>query len=873
AATFAAAGIYTFRVFIRDASGAFVTSDVTVTVVQTPTGLSITPSAVVLSNNGTKSFYAAQADQFGMPLQHPSTVVWSIDSGGIGAIDQTGLYAAPASGSGNPIVRATVGTLSATAIVVVQSMGIFNAQQDIGATTPAGSASFNGSTSVYTVSGSGTDVWTTADQFHYVYLPLTGDVTITARVATETNTNVSTKSGIMLRNTLDANSAYAFLFSTPTITSGVEYQYRSSAGASAAQNAGASGSGTAPPQWLRIVRSGNSFTAYRSTDGTTWTIFGTAQTISMNATIYVGLAVCSHSSGTLATATFDNVALTQPALTFPAYSDIGSPSPAGSYSESAGVVTMTGGGLDIYTTADQFTMAYVPITGNATITARVVSLANTNTNAKAGVMIRSTLAAGSQEVSSLVTATNGINLDYRSATNGASAETKITGLAAPYWVRVIRSGNSFSAWRSVDGVTWTQTGATQTIAMNATAYVGLAVCSHNNGTATTAVFDNISYTGTVAANAAPTIATPPAAAINPVVGTTANLSVLGADDGGESNLTYAWDLVNLPPGNVTFSANGTNAAKNTTATFSKAGTYIFRVTITDGSGASVSGLLNVTVNQILTSITVSPATTSLSPGATRQFSAAALDQFGQPMTSQPSFMWSVSSGVGTIDSAGLYTAPLSGSSATIQATSGGKNGSATVSITNQSPLIATSDGAAAGATAVVGTTISLSVPAVDDSGNANLIYLWSAINPPGPVAFGDNGTTTASSTTATFTQPGTYTFQVAVTDPGDLSTSSMLTFINVIGDANRDDIVNITDFNALAANFGMNGRTWSQGDFNGDGIVNLLDLNAIATNFGQGVAAPSSQAASVQAAQTISLFSDKSIDVQNLSVDVLGQSA
>ena len=60
---------------------------------------------------------------------------------------------------------------------------------------------------------------------------------------------------------------------------------------------------------------------------------------------------------------------------------------------------------------------------------------------------------------------------------------------------------------------------------------------------------------------------------NPVTGTTCNLSVLGADDAGEANLTYTWAATGTPPAAVNFSANGSNAAKNTTAIFSKAGNY------------------------------------------------------------------------------------------------------------------------------------------------------------------------------------------------------------------------------------------------------------------------------------------------------------
>src|ERR1019366_6200631 len=72
-------------------------------------------------------------------------------------------------------------------------------------------------------------------------------------------------------------------------------------------------------------------------------------------------------------------------------------------------------------------------------------------------------------------------------------------------------------------------------------------------------------------------------------------SFLGADEGGESNLTYTWAITGTPPAAVTFSSNGTNSAKNTTATFTKAGTYSFQVTVTDVSAQTAVGTVNVTV--------------------------------------------------------------------------------------------------------------------------------------------------------------------------------------------------------------------------------------------------------------------------------------
>ena len=76
----------------------------------------------------------------------------------------------------------------------------------------------------------------------------------------------------------------------------------------------------------------------------------------------------------------------------------------------------------------------------------------------------------------------------------------------------------------------------------------------------------------VVTNQPPTVATAASASPNPVTGASTDLSVLGADDAGESNLTYTWSTPGTPPAAVTFLPNGSNAAQNTTATFSQANT-------------------------------------------------------------------------------------------------------------------------------------------------------------------------------------------------------------------------------------------------------------------------------------------------------------
>jgi hypothetical protein len=110
---------------------------------------------------------------------------------------------------------------------------------------------------------------------------------------------------------------------------------------------------------------------------------------------------------------------------------------------------------------------------------------------------------------------------------------------------------------------------------------------------------------TTTTNQAPTVATVATATPNPVTGTTSALAVLGTDDAGESALIYTWAATTVPTGGtVTFSVNGTNAAKATTATFTKAGSYTLQATIKDAEGLTVTSSVTVVVSTTTSSINV-----------------------------------------------------------------------------------------------------------------------------------------------------------------------------------------------------------------------------------------------------------------------------
>ena len=360
---------------------------------------------------------------------------------------------------------------------------------DVGAVGAPGSASFNAP--MFTVAGAGADVWGTADAFHFAYQPLDGDGTIVARVGSVQNTAAWAKAGVMIRSSLSAGSAHAFMLVSPG--KGAAFQRRLSNGASSLST---SGSLSAPPRWVKLTRSGNTITAFESSNGTTWTQVG-SDTFSMPSSVLIGLAVSSHVSGVTSTATFDGVSVTTSAPPPPPPplptgwddADIGAVSTPGTAGFNGSTFSITGQGADIWGTADAFHYAYRAVSGDTTIVARVASVQNVNAWTKAGVMIRETLDAGSAHAFALVSAARGVAFQRRPTTGGTSVSTAGTLSTAPRWVKLTRVGNVFTAYESSDGTTWSEIGS-QTIAMNASVFIGLAVTSHSTSSAS-AGFDGV----------------------------------------------------------------------------------------------------------------------------------------------------------------------------------------------------------------------------------------------------------------------------------------------------------------------------------------------------------------------------------------------
>ena len=142
--------------------------------------------------------------------------------------------------------------------------------------------------------------------------------------------------------------------------------------------------------------------------------------------------------------------------------DIGSPGLAGSAGYTNGLWTVTGGGSDIWNTADQFNFCSTNFSGNGTMITLVTSLQNSDPGSgwsKAGIMFRNDYTAGSANVSIVATAGQGISFQWRSTAGGSSSNGQHSGITTPVWLELVCSNGTYTGSYSMNGSTWVQVGS------------------------------------------------------------------------------------------------------------------------------------------------------------------------------------------------------------------------------------------------------------------------------------------------------------------------------------------------------------------------------------------------------------------------------
>jgi outer membrane protein assembly factor BamB len=414
---------------------------------------------------------------------------------------------------------------------------------------PAGNQLYSNGT--WTMQASG-DIWSVYDEFRYAYQSFPGDAsapngdgTFSARVVSQANGGPWMRSGVMIRSGTDPQAPYYGVFATPQ--HGVIVQWR---GSQAGQTSQLVGPAATAPVWVEASRYTNTangvvyYSAYTSTDGVNFTYLpGSTVALNLPGPLVAGLAADANSSTNLTTSTFDNV--TQGAPQAPPNicpsawncADIGGALPPGTDSLSSGIWNETGGGGDIWGTADAFHFVSKTLSADGTVTAHVTAQQNTSAWAKAGVMMRATTDPGSPYYGVFVTPGNGIAVQWRTAQGGSTSQQVASGTLPAYLMvgRYTTGGQTYyTAYTSPDGSTWTAIpGSTIALAMTGPLLAGIAITSHNQGTASAVTLDSVAV---AAGEVAP-------AGACPASWTCADIGTVAPGPGGQTLSGGAWSVV------------------------------------------------------------------------------------------------------------------------------------------------------------------------------------------------------------------------------------------------------------------------------------------------------------------------------------------
>ena len=345
---------------------------------------------------------------------------------------------------------------------------------DVGDVGVSGGMFFENDT--YTVRGAGADMWGTSDSYHAVRHYMDGDGFIAARVASEDATNTFAKAGVEMDN---GNKVLLDIRPNGVI----EFMARPQGGSMQFL----AGSASSFPVWLKLDRRGNQVTGYMSQDGADWQTVGV--TTMSNVPLWASLAVTSHDTRVLNTATFDHVVVASHFNV--ANDDVGDVGISGQ--NNGDQHQIVGGGGDIWNTADAFNYHYQAIQDDGQMVVQINSLQNTHPFAKAGIMIRDSLDPSAANL--LIDVTPSGLIELLSRTTAGAATQWIGGLSNstfPIWLKLTRSGLTISASASHDGSTWIPVGSTSSVQLQSDALIGIAATSHRRGVITAATIDNLS---------------------------------------------------------------------------------------------------------------------------------------------------------------------------------------------------------------------------------------------------------------------------------------------------------------------------------------------------------------------------------------------
>lgn len=304
--------------------------------------------------------------------------------------------------------------------------------------------------------------------------------------------------------------------------------------------------------------------------------------------------------------------------------DVGEPPVVGSATGSGTSFTIAGSGTDI-ASSSQFDFASQSLNGSGQITAQISSVSSAS--ALAGVMIRDDTSTGSAFADVIYDGGLGLAFQWRSATGAAAQQTLIsTAASLPLYVRLDRSGSSFTAFYSTTGSSWTQIGTAQSVTMGVVARVGMAVTSGNTSATATATFSQVALAaGTAVAlvnnGSSVSNATQPLSFTATVSGGVPDGETLTLEDASNNNAVVA--SATISAGSATFSVP---AGALPAGSHSLVAVYAGDVNY----AASVSNALTQTVQVVVTGVTVNGNLPSLA-GAQRSVVDSIVYDFSEPV--------------------------------------------------------------------------------------------------------------------------------------------------------------------------------------------------------------------------------------------------
>ncbi len=183
-------------------------------------------------------------------------------------------------------------------------LGIFSGQQDVGNVAKPGALDFDPTNGEYTIAGGGENMWFTNDAFHYVWKKISGDFTLAADIRwIGTNGNPHRKACLVIRQSLDANSAYADVALHGAGLTAL--QYRETDGDTTHEIQ----SNISAPERVQIEKRGDYISMFVTSAEGLLSPAGAQYKMQLKEPFYVGLAVCAHDNKTIERAVFSNVVL------------------------------------------------------------------------------------------------------------------------------------------------------------------------------------------------------------------------------------------------------------------------------------------------------------------------------------------------------------------------------------------------------------------------------------------------------------------------------------------------------------------------------------------------------------------------------------